>query len=57
MRSYDKDLTEKRTQKLSWKTLEKYYNGGNRKNRAMINREARRCGYAPSTLFAIHKGL
>jgi hypothetical protein len=44
----------RRIQRLGWRRLARIYLAGGTKVRRAIRREARRCGYTPSTILALH---
>jgi len=44
----------RRIERLGWRRLARIYEAGGAKVRRAILNEARRCGYTPSTILALH---
>ena len=44
----------RRIERLGWRRLARIYWAGGAKVRRVIRNEARRCGYTPSTILALH---
>jgi hypothetical protein len=44
----------RRIERLGWRRLARIYQAGGTKVRLAIRNEARRCGYTPSTILALH---
>jgi hypothetical protein len=44
----------RRIERLGWRRLASIYQAGDAKVRQAIKNEARRCGYTPSTILALH---
>jgi len=44
----------RRIERLGWRRLARIYEAGGARVRRAIRNEARRCGYTPSTILALH---